>query len=240
MNAFFDEMAAEVIKWPSQQEIQQTSSEVFRRTRFPGVVDGTHIKIDKPTKHQESYCNRKHYHSIQVQIICDDKCKLIDVFIGYPGSVHDARVFSSSFIYPQLSELCQDGHLLGDSAYPCLDFCLTPYKDNGHLNRMQTRYNKVHSSLRIKVEHANGILKQRFRQLYHVKLRKIERVVALVKSCCVLHNLCQIQDKLLFDCEHNPLDITAIEDENVAVADTNMTFEARSGAAKRNYIASVI
>ncbi|KAK4882486.1 hypothetical protein RN001_005805 [Aquatica leii] len=209
--------------------------------RFPGVIgfiDGTHIKIDKPRKHQESYCNRKHYHSIQVQIICDNKCKIMDTFIGNLGSVHDAHVFSSSFIYPQLAELCQDEHLLGDSAYPCLDFCLTPYKDNGHLNRTQIRYNKVHSSLRIKVEHTNGILKQRFRQLYHIKLRKIDRIVALVKSYCVLHNLCHIQDKLFFHSEHNPLDLT--EDANIAIADANMTLEATSGVAKRNYIASVL
>ena len=98
--------------------------------------------------------------------------------------------------------------MLGDSAYPCLYECLTPYKDNGHLSIQQTNYNNVHSSLRIKVEHTNALLKQRFRQLYHVKLRKIERIVAFVKSCCVSHNLCHIGDKAIFDQENNSMDLS--------------------------------
>ncbi|KAB0804895.1 hypothetical protein PPYR_01865 [Photinus pyralis] len=120
MNQFFDSIAANVIKWPSPQQRATTKEKIFKQSGFPGVIgfiDGTHIRIDRPTENQESYCNRKHYHSVQAQIICDDYCKIIDCFIGYPGSVHDARVFQSSFIFPQLQELCQDGHLLGDSAY---------------------------------------------------------------------------------------------------------------------------
>ena len=72
-----------------------------------GFIDGIHIKIDRPTRNQESYWNRKNYHSIQTQIICDNQCKIIDVFIGFPGSVHDALVFSSSFIYQSLPNLCE-------------------------------------------------------------------------------------------------------------------------------------
>nr|CAI5844141.1 unnamed protein product [Callosobruchus analis] len=33
-----------------------------------GVVDGSHIRIDKPNNDPESYFNRKKFHSIQVQI----------------------------------------------------------------------------------------------------------------------------------------------------------------------------
>lgn len=36
----------------------------------------------------------------------DHKMKFLDVFIGYPGSVHDARVFKDSPLYESLQEIC--------------------------------------------------------------------------------------------------------------------------------------
>lgn len=71
-----------------------------------GCVDGTHISINAPHDDADAYLNRKKYHSVQLQVICDNKKKFTDVFTGYPGSVHDARVMDNSFIYPKLPTLC--------------------------------------------------------------------------------------------------------------------------------------
>ena len=73
-------------------------------------------------------------------------------------------------------------------------FCLTPNKDTGMLNRHQKKYNKIHSSTRICVEHTFGILKQRIHQLYHIKLRGLPRICHLIRACCVLHNMCSELD----------------------------------------------
>lgn len=73
---------------------------------FIGAVDGTHIQIDKPTQDHDSYVNRKQYFSIHVQGVVDHKLKFLDVFVGYPGSVHDARVFRESGLYECLQEIC--------------------------------------------------------------------------------------------------------------------------------------
>lgn len=88
--------------------------------------------------------------------------------------------------------------LLGDSAYPCLTEVMIPYKDNGHLTRKQKIFNQKLSSCRVIIENAFGILKQRFRQLYHFKLRDNPRMVRVIHACCVLHNIANIKDLELF------------------------------------------
>jgi len=55
----------------------------------------------------DSYINRKQFYSKHIQGTVNQKLKFIDVFIGYPGSVHDARVLKNSSIYNDLHELCK-------------------------------------------------------------------------------------------------------------------------------------
>lgn len=65
---FLSNLSPEIITWPTAVE-QIEIERAFREKGFPGVVgviDGTHIKIDRPAEDPDSYLNRKHFHSIQV------------------------------------------------------------------------------------------------------------------------------------------------------------------------------
>lgn len=65
---FLSNLSEEVIKWPTHEERILIEGH-FRENDFPGIIgimDGTHIRIDKPQDDPDSYLNRKHYHSIQV------------------------------------------------------------------------------------------------------------------------------------------------------------------------------
>jgi len=58
--------------------------------------------------------------------------KFIDVFVGYPGSCHDAYVWP---LYQKLSEnsdilIPKNHYILGDSAYPLTDYLIKPYRNN--------------------------------------------------------------------------------------------------------------
>lgn len=125
----------------------------------------------------------------QVQAVCDHELAIRDIFIGYPGSVHDSRVFRNSPLCATLEDKCQNYYILGDSGYPCMRHLLTPYKDRGNLTQIEKNYNLKLSSSRCVIEHCFGLLKQKWRQLYHIKLRKIQNIVHFIRACCVLHNL---------------------------------------------------
>ncbi|KAJ8947083.1 hypothetical protein NQ314_008693 [Rhamnusium bicolor] len=146
---FLSNKANEVIVWPSPVECRRICEE-FTQMGFPGVIgciDGTHIKIDTPSEDAESYINRKKisfYSKVngKMEVVCDNNHLIRDVFIGYPGSVHDARVFRNSPLCNSLAEVCGEWSLLGDSAYPTLRNLLTPYKDTGNLSNAQKKFNK--------------------------------------------------------------------------------------------------
>ena len=64
-----------------------------------GAIDGTHIPISTPQQNHASYNNRKSYHSIVMQALVNSNYLFRDIVVGWPGSVHDARVFSNSQLF---------------------------------------------------------------------------------------------------------------------------------------------
>ena len=87
------------IRWPTGSEAQRAKG-VFERKRgladVYGAIDGTHIPIQAPIHDHEAYINKKGFHSVILQAVCDDRMFFTDIYAGWPGSVHDARVFSNS------------------------------------------------------------------------------------------------------------------------------------------------
>ena len=64
-----------------------------------GAIDGSHIPVIRPEESASDYYNRKGYYSIIVQALVDHLGLFMDVCIGWPGKVHDARVFVNSSLY---------------------------------------------------------------------------------------------------------------------------------------------
>lgn len=126
-----------------------------------------------------------------------------------------------------------DYFLLGDSAYPCLQKLIVPYRDNGHLTHAQRVFNSKLSSCRVIIENAFGCLKQRFRQLYHFKLRNIIRMVQVIYACCVLHNMANMQDLEYFEVPLNN-EYPDIEAQNVCIEIDNAPRELENGVHKRD------
>ncbi|XP_067247319.1 putative nuclease HARBI1 [Chanodichthys erythropterus] len=100
-------------------------------SRVVGAIDGCQVRIKPPANNSHCYYNRKLFHSIQLQAITDHRGKFLDVFVGYPGSVHDARVLRNSPVYTGSLYPPPGKCILGDGGYPCLSapICLiTPQR----------------------------------------------------------------------------------------------------------------
>lgn len=78
---FLSNLFPQVIKWPGDIE-QVGIMNYFQEKGFPGiigVIDGTHIRIDKPADDPDSYLNRKHFYSIQVKLFY--KLDIVNLYI---------------------------------------------------------------------------------------------------------------------------------------------------------------
>lgn len=168
------------------------------------------------------------------QAICDHTCQFIHCYVGHVGSVHDQRVFRLSEVQSYLgdvSKFLEESHLIGDLAYKLHENLLIPYRDNGHLTERQRNYNFVHSSARMAIERAFGLLKGRFRSLLTtLALDRVDLISLHILACCVLHNICLIKNDI-FDVEINE-DVHAID----CVMNENIQ-NARAGIIKRDLIA---
>lgn len=127
----------------------------------------------------------------------------IDIYCGWPGSCHDARVWKNSPISKKLHQLLpENSHLLGDTAYPLTKYLIVPFRDNGHLTRPQKQFNRTLSSTRVIIEQAFGRLKGMFRRLKYLHIYQLKNVKYIVGTACILHNL-SIMEKIDYEVDEN-------------------------------------
>lgn len=164
------------ITCPDADKLVEMATYFHNHWRVPqcvGAIDGSHIPIKAPVEYPRDYYNRKGCHSVVLQAVVDSKGLFWDVCVGYPGSVHDARVLRQSHLWAVLSDRellrqnkvtisgCDVGHyLIRDPAYPMQDWLMNPFSDTGRLTPKQHTYNYRLSSARSVVEMSFGRLKE--------------------------------------------------------------------------------
>ncbi|XP_063773212.1 uncharacterized protein LOC134909835 [Pseudophryne corroboree] len=133
-----------------------------------------------------------------------------DVFIGWPGRSHDARVLANSdlyrvaedkqggYLFPREKSKFVDGveipvHIIGDAAYPLRRWLMKGFTQHVQLSSNQITYTHTLSSARMVVENAFGRLKGRWRCLMKRNDVDINIMPNIVAACCILHNLCEFQ-----------------------------------------------
>ncbi|XP_039898950.1 protein ALP1-like [Simochromis diagramma] len=184
----------------------------------------------------QCYRNRKLFPSIILQAVCDHRGRFIDTYVGWPGSVHDSRVLRHSPLYRQ-SVYPPPGHfILADGGYPCLQRPLpliTSYKGPVQGVGAQ-RFNSHHSRARSIIEHAFGMMKNRFRAIFLQALEVHHTFVPhVVTACAILHNICLSAGDIVAP-EDEPEEDGAEDDEGEA------GLEAVSGALWRDQLSAEV
>lgn len=208
-NAIVEHLMPTFIKFPTGQRLEEVVNGFRVKYGFPqclGAIDGTHIPVTPPASYKDDFRNRKGWHSVNAQCVVDHELMFLDVFVGWPGRSHDARVFRNSPLYLRHEEGCPmfpqrprivEGReiplvLLGDPAYPLQDWLMKPYRAGANMTAEQRRFNYCLSRSRMVVERAFGRLKGRWRVLMKTMETNISRAPSIFLACCVLHNICEV------------------------------------------------
>ena len=202
------------IKFPVNHDDQKHIAAEFKaisRAGFDncvGAIDGMLIWTLKPTTVQAGdagpkkfFCGRKKKFGLNMQAVCDARKRFIDVDIRNPGSMSDYLMFLRSSLHGKLEKdgfLKQGMALYGDNAYVNTSYMATPFKS---AKGSEDDYNYYHSSVRITIECAFGILVNRWGILRSAMPKGIamDKTTALVYCLCKLHNFCIDQTEAMVD-----------------------------------------
>jgi len=157
---------------------------------------------NSPRDSAVDYFSRNQQHDFIIQAIADGKGLFLDFAAGYPGSLHDARVYRNSSLYQRASneDVLKEPverigitdirpYLVGDSAYPISPWLMKPYPE-ATCDPSEITFNKELSSARVVIECTFGHLKSRWRILQKRLDSRITFSVKIAVVCAVLHNFC--------------------------------------------------
>lgn len=224
------------IQFPKSHAEQEKIAAAFKQKSSAnfdncvGCIDCMLVWTNKPSKpvldtaelgSKRFFCGRKKKFGMVLQAVCDHHRRFIHIDISQPASTSDYLTFCTSHLLNH--QLLKYGFLkpgltlFGDNAYVNTEFMTTPFKavSGGELDA----FNYYHLQVRINIECAFGMLIHRWgclRKALPVNL-SIERISALVKCLCILHNFC-INERLNNAMEvHNCVPTTVADSTSIMV-----------------------
>jgi len=188
-----DVLLKEHIKFPTSNHLSTVVEEFIGVPPCFGAIDGCYIPISAPNLMHTDYYNRKGWYSMLIQGVVDANYRFLDVCVGWPGSVHDARVFAQSTLYDNIEHyhillnnaITVSGvriplYLIGDSAYPLKLWLIKPFAHNTDVTSDQRNYNYRMCRVQITVEIAFGRLKGRWCRLMKRNDMNVDKI-----PCCL-------------------------------------------------------
>ncbi|PWA69822.1 Harbinger transposase-derived nuclease [Artemisia annua] len=202
------------LQWPNDERLGQIKSEFGSISGIPdvaGAIYTTHVSIIAPKVSPALYYNKKHTernqkpsYSTTVQGVVDPRGVFTDICIGYPGAMPNDQILEKSVF----SKRFNMGHsknvrVVGNSSYPLLDWLLVPYTHQNH-TWSQHSFNEKIGDVQQIAKDAFMRLKGRWACLQKRTEVKLQDLPVVLGACCVLHNICEINNEtmdesLIFD-----------------------------------------
>ena len=146
-------LESEFVYYPNRQQMEATATFIYKeygiKNLFVGV-DGTHIRFPEkprdypPHHHWKQYTNRKNYFSINAMIVGNEE-RILHVDCGWPGSIHDGRIWNRSNI-KEVVESQNRYCIVGDSGYAISEHMMKPFSteelaaEGNELQRRKMKY----------------------------------------------------------------------------------------------------
>ena len=99
-------IAPAYINFPNTTRQRVIQEYFLKKYKFPlvlGCIDGSHVPILAPSTNEDIYVNRKGFHSINIQAICDHEFRFINAVVKWPGCTHDAFIWRQSGINREIT-----------------------------------------------------------------------------------------------------------------------------------------
>jgi hypothetical protein len=123
----------------------------------------------------EEYYTRKGQYAVSALIIVDDNKCIRHATVGWPGSVHDNRVWTNSKVAVNSDNyFCANEYVIGDSAFTNSLIIVTSYKRSSGQAALpvgQSWFNDKLNSPRSLVENGIGIWKGHFPWLRNIRFQ---------------------------------------------------------------------
>lgn len=236
----------QVVFWPGDSERRTTARRIEQAHGFEGCVgfvDGTLFPVyAKPSTNGEDFYSRKGYYGMAGMLVCDDLRRILYMDLGWPGAVHDMRVWSTSQLGREPDRFMKPHEfLLADSGYAVAPHILPSFKKTrgNTLTREQETLNKHIAGCRYVNEHCIGILKGRFQLLRGMRLdiskpRDAKVMVMYIRAAGVLNNLLLgMSDTAAWHQALYDLDVT--NDREPEAGYTPQAHSYENGHARREY-----
>lgn len=192
------------VAWPDQDRRSEMDVWHHVEHQLPGCIgylDGTHILLRKcpsfsPEKNSTFFTRKKRY-ALLVLAACDETKRFIYLQVGHYGAAHDSRAQKSTNIHKSPERLFDnEQYLLADSGFMSTTNVVSMFKRKARseLEPLEAEFNDHAARTRVKIEHAFGVLKQRFRMLsdLHITLKTDDDLVLarlLIRAAVILHNM---------------------------------------------------
>ena len=116
----------------SREEVAKKKHDFYQLAGFAGVIgciDGSHIPIVAPQEDEFVFINRKGFHSINIQAVCNSNLFFRDVVARWPGSHHNSFIMEVSSLRNRFAnnEFGDSCWLLVDSGYSLKKWLITPF-----------------------------------------------------------------------------------------------------------------
>lgn len=89
-------LESKYLKWPSNAERQTLVEKTMDELPYcVAYTDGCEIELaEAPKIDRDAYLSRNNVYALKLQGTCDYKKSFRHIVVGYPGSVHDGRIFN--------------------------------------------------------------------------------------------------------------------------------------------------